>query len=63
LLRKLTTDFEPDPAVVGELGLDRSEPIVVVRTPPSVSLYHRFGFSERYKGEPGRDLFLGLRLT
>ena len=35
-------DFEPDPAVVGELGLDRSEPIVVVRTPPSVSLYHRF---------------------
>jgi predicted glycosyltransferase len=35
-------DFEPDPAVVGELGLDASEPIVVVRTPPSVSLYHRF---------------------
>jgi predicted glycosyltransferase len=27
---------------VGELGLDPSEPIVVVRTPPSVSLYHRF---------------------
>jgi predicted glycosyltransferase len=35
-------DFEPDPAVVGELGLDRAQPIVVVRTPPSVSLYHRF---------------------
>jgi predicted glycosyltransferase len=35
-------DFEPDPAVLGELGLDASEPIVVVRTPPSVSLYHRF---------------------
>jgi predicted glycosyltransferase len=35
-------DFEPDPAVVGELGLDPSKPIVVVRTPPSVSLYHRF---------------------
>jgi uncharacterized protein len=35
-------DFEPDPAVVGELGLDPSEPIVVVRAPPSVSLYHRF---------------------
>jgi hypothetical protein len=35
-------DFEPDPAVLGELGLDPREPIVVVRTPPSVSLYHRF---------------------
>ena len=35
-------DFEPDPAVLGELGLDAREPIVVVRTPPSVSLYHRF---------------------
>ena len=35
-------DFEPDPAVLDELGLDRSEPIAVVRTPPSVSLYHRF---------------------
>jgi predicted glycosyltransferase len=35
-------DFEPDPAVLGELGLDRSKPIAVVRTPPAVSLYHRF---------------------
>jgi predicted glycosyltransferase len=35
-------DFEPDPAVLGELGLDRGRPIVVVRTPPEVSLYHRF---------------------
>ncbi|ADB48521.1 DUF354 domain-containing protein [Conexibacter woesei] len=35
-------DFEPDPAILGELGLDPAEPIVVVRTPPSVSLYHRF---------------------
>jgi predicted glycosyltransferase len=35
-------DFEPDDAVLGELGLDRAEPIVVVRTPPEVSLYHRF---------------------
>ena len=25
-----------------ELGLDRARPIVVVRTPPEVSLYHRF---------------------
>jgi uncharacterized protein len=35
-------DFEPVPAVLGELGLDRERPIVVVRTPPEVSLYHRF---------------------
>ncbi len=36
-------DFEPDPAaVLGELGLDPRAPIAVVRTPPAVSLYHRF---------------------
>jgi uncharacterized protein len=35
-------DFEPDPAVLGELGLARDRPLVVVRTPPEVSLYHRF---------------------
>jgi len=35
-------DFEPDPAVLDELGLDPAQPIAVVRTPPSVSLYHRF---------------------
>jgi predicted glycosyltransferase len=35
-------DFEPDPAVLVALGLDRTEPIAVVRTPPAVSLYHRF---------------------
>jgi predicted glycosyltransferase len=35
-------DFEPDPAVLGELMLDRAQPIVVVRTPPEASLYHRF---------------------
>jgi predicted glycosyltransferase len=35
-------DFEPDPAVLTELGLDRAEPIALVRTPPHVSLYHRF---------------------
>jgi predicted glycosyltransferase len=35
-------DFEPDPAVVRELELDLTRPIVVVRTPPEVSLYHRF---------------------
>jgi hypothetical protein len=36
------SDFEPDPAVLHELALDRSRPVVVVRTPPEVSLYHRF---------------------
>jgi uncharacterized protein len=35
-------DFEPSPTVLAELGLDRERPIVVVRTPPEVSLYHRF---------------------
>jgi predicted glycosyltransferase len=35
-------DFAPDPAVLGELGLDGAAPIAVVRTPPAVSLYHRF---------------------
>jgi uncharacterized protein len=35
-------DFEPDPGVLGELGLDRERPLVVVRTPPDVTLYHRF---------------------
>ena len=35
-------DFEPDAAVLSELGVDRSRPLVVVRTPPEVSLYHRF---------------------
>jgi predicted glycosyltransferase len=35
-------DFEPDPAVIDELGVDLAQPLAVVRTPPSVSLYHRF---------------------
>jgi predicted glycosyltransferase len=35
-------DFEPDPAVLVALGLDPAAPIAVVRTPPAVSLYHRF---------------------
>ena len=35
-------NFEPDESVFGELGLDRERPLVVVRTPPEVSLYHRF---------------------
>jgi predicted glycosyltransferase len=49
-------DFEPDPAVLDELGLDPARPIAVVRTPPAVSLYHRFendvlgGVLERLRG-------------
>ncbi len=35
-------DFEPDPAILAGLDLDPSLPIAVVRTPPVVSLYHRF---------------------
>ncbi len=35
-------DFEPSDAVLAELGLDRSRPIVTVRTPPELALYHRF---------------------
>jgi predicted glycosyltransferase len=37
-------DFEPDPSVVAELGIDRrpGDALVVIRTPPSQALYHRF---------------------
>ncbi|MGH2855134.1 MAG: DUF354 domain-containing protein [Solirubrobacteraceae bacterium] len=35
-------DFQADPAILAQLGLDPARPIVVVRTPPEVSLYHRF---------------------
>jgi predicted glycosyltransferase len=34
-------DFEPDPAVAGELASEPERVLVVVRTPPDVSLYHR----------------------
>ncbi len=34
-------DFEPDPAVLD--GVDPAKVVVVVRTPPDVSLYHRHG--------------------
>lgn len=49
-------DFEPDPAILDELGLNPAEPIAVIRTPPAVSLYHRFendlfgGVLERVQG-------------
>lgn len=35
-------DFDPDPAVLDELGIDLQRPLVVVRTPPETALYHRF---------------------
>jgi uncharacterized protein len=35
--------FTPDPSVVDDLGIDRERVLVVVRTPPDVSLYHRHG--------------------
>jgi len=35
--------FEPDPAVPAALGIDPVRIVVVVRTPPDVSLYHRHG--------------------
>jgi predicted glycosyltransferase len=35
-------DFVPDAAILAELALDPAYPLVVIRTPPEVSLYHRF---------------------
>src|SRR5437016_2266138 len=35
------SDFEPDPAVLQHLGVDRDRVLVVLRPPPDVSLYHR----------------------
>ena len=43
-------DFEPDMSILVELGLDPARPVAVVRTPPAVSLYHRFE----------NDLFAGV---
>ena len=34
-------DFEPDPAALEPFEVDRARTLVVVRTPPDVSLYHR----------------------
>ena len=50
--------FEPDATVLDALGLDRSRVLVVVRTPPEVSLYHRHenplfaNVLERLGGDP-----------
>ena len=51
--------FEPDPAVLDALEVDRSRIVAVVRTPPEVSLYHRHGnplfaeVLERLGSDPG----------
>ena len=34
-------DFEPDPGVLAQWTIDSARTLVVVRTPPDVSLYHR----------------------
>lgn len=50
--------FSPDRGVMDELGLDPARVLVVVRTPPEVSLYHRHGnplfasVLERLGGDP-----------
>jgi uncharacterized protein len=36
-------NFGPDSGVLDALGVDRSRVVVVVRTPPDVSVYHRHG--------------------
>jgi hypothetical protein len=51
-------DFEPDPAVLGELGLDREKVLIVVRPPPETSEYHARNdlydrVIERLAAEPG----------
>jgi hypothetical protein len=59
-------DFEPDEAVLQQLGLDRAEPIAVVRTPPAVSLYHRFEndlFAQVLMGLRGKQAVVLPRTT
>lgn len=34
-------DFDPDPAVLEQLGLDEARPVAVLRPPATMSLYHR----------------------
>ncbi len=51
--------FTPDDSVLDALGIDRGRVLVVVRTPPEVSLYHRHGnplftdVLERLGSDPG----------
>ena len=52
-------DFEPDPAALDELALDATRPLAVVRTPPAVSLYHRFENPLFALGTPVYTVFEG----
>ncbi len=50
-------DFEPDQSVLAELLVNRERTLVVVRTPPDVSLYHRRSnpFFPKLLGHLGRE--------
>ena len=51
-------DLEPNPAVLEELGVDRSRVVAVLRPPPDVSLYHRHAnplFPETLRALGSRD--------
>jgi uncharacterized protein len=50
-------DFEPDQSVLAELLINRERILVVVRTPPDVSLYHRRSnpFFPKLLGHLGRE--------
>ncbi len=51
--------FEPDPAVLDELGLDREKVLVVLRPPPETSEYHApndvYGATVRRLAEAGEE--------
>ena len=52
------SDFEPDPSVLEEWGIDPARVLVVLRPPPDVSLYHRHAnplFPETLRALGGRD--------
>ncbi|MBS3973743.1 MAG: DUF354 domain-containing protein [Actinobacteria bacterium] len=58
-------DFEPDPQVIDELGLDPSKIMVVLRTPPSMAAYHRMEntlFDEFLRMLANRDDLQGVVL-
>ncbi|HWA54508.1 MAG TPA: DUF354 domain-containing protein [Solirubrobacterales bacterium] len=50
-------DFEPDTAVLGELGLDREKVLVVLRPPPETSEYHAHNdvYGEAIRHLAGRE--------
>ena len=46
-------DFAPDPGVLDELGLDPDRPVIVLRPPATMSLYHRGLHNTLFRGRPG----------